>query len=130
MGASRQPAAADMNGLEFREIREKIGLLKRRRTYCIKLHAEDFEHFRPRFDQVMTELMQWRQRRGAKTGAVRFYATIHPWIAGRVKDYLKKLRRSSSHAYLAAIPLYIELTALDGELIESDMLEPEATDPR
>lgn len=128
MGSSSQPEACTTIGLETREIREKIGFLKRRLNYRITLHAENFEQFQPLFDQVTTELMDWRQKRGAKTGAVRFYATIHPWIAGRVKDYLKKLRGSSSHAYLARIPLYIELTAPDGELIESEMIEPDGTD--
>lgn len=125
MASSRQPAEPGGTGLETGEIREKLGVLKRRLTYRIELHAGDFEEFRPRFDQVMTELMEWRQKRGGKTGAVRFHATIHPWIAGRVKDYLKKLRRSSSHAFLAHIPVYIELTAPDGEPIESGILEPE-----
>ncbi len=130
MTSSRQPAESADTGLETGEVREKLGWFKRRLTYRIDLRAGDFEEFRPRFDQVMTELMEWRQKRGGKTGAVRFHATIHPWIAGRVKDYLKKLRRSSSHAFLAHIPLYIELTAPDGERIESGVLEPEESAER
>jgi|GEM_PF-4043634 len=130
MASSTQPANSSEGDLETGEVREKLGWFRRRLTYRIELHAEDFEQFRPRFDQVMTELMEWRQKRGRKTGAVRFHATIHPWIAGRVKDYLKQLRRSSSHAYLARIPLYIELTAPDGEPIESGILEPEESADR
>jgi serine/threonine-protein kinase PpkA len=125
MASPGQPTESAQTGLTTGETREKTGFLRRRRTYRIDLHAEDFEAFRPRFDQVMTELMEWRQKRGRKTGAVRFHGTIHPWIAGRVKDYLRKLRRSSSHDWLSQVPLYIELTAPDGEIISSEVLEPD-----
>jgi hypothetical protein len=99
MASPGQPTESAQTGLTTGETREKTGFLRRRRTYRIDLHAEDFEAFRPR--------------------------TIHPWIAGRVKDYLRKLRRSSSHDWLSQVPLYIELTAPDGEIISSEVLEPD-----
>jgi len=120
MSVSEHPSHDEQApGYHAHELKEKAGWFRRRLVWNVQLSADDFEEFQPRFERFMTEVLEWRRRRGSKTAGVRFHARIHPWITGRVKQYLRRLRASESHAFLRDIPFYLELTALDGEPIEA-----------
>ncbi len=60
----------------------------------------------------------WFQQRGARGKAVSMKATLHPWISGRVKQYLKELRKTEGLEFLARIPMAINLVGSDGDPIE------------
>lgn len=89
--------------------------------------VEEFPDFHPLYARLHEELLGWHERRGKRCVAVRIHATIHPWIAGRVRQYLRELRNSESHAFLQHLPMEIDLTALDGKPVERYTLEPGTT---
>lgn len=113
--------------LRTSEVKEKAGLWSRRLIYDIDLGAEDFEQFRDFYEQVTRELSEWGRQRGRKCGGVRFRATIHPWIAGRVREYIRKLRESDGHAFMQRVPVEVTLAGIDGESVDHYLLEPDKT---
>jgi serine/threonine protein kinase len=112
--------------LRTKEIKEKAGLLSSIYVYDIYVMADDFKQFQGHFETLSEELFNWGKSRGKKCGKVKFKATVHPWIAGRVKEYLKNLRKSDSHAYLKQIPIEVNLVGADGKPIEQYRIDPEA----
>lgn len=107
------------------ERKEKAGFLRRRRVYDIVINADDYTAFQSLFEQASEELLAWGRERGRKAGGVLFDLTIHPWIAGRVKEAIRSLRNSDSHVFLTRVPIDIRLTGSDGEPIESYRLTVE-----
>lgn len=110
--------------LRTRETKEKTGLLSSHYVFDIWFAAEDFAQFQPYFAQITSELYEWGRQRGSKCGRVQVKAVIHPWIAGRVKQYFDDLRRSESHGWMQRIPMQITLLAVDGKPIQRLMREP------
>lgn len=111
--------------LRTKEVKEKAGLLSSHLVFDIFLVADDFPQFQKFFEQITTELFEWGEKKGKKCGGVRFKATIHPWIAGRVKEYIRNLRASDSHAFMARVPVQVNLVGADGKPLEQYQLEPE-----
>lgn len=111
--------------LRTRELKEKAGLLSSHLIFDVFLVADDFAQFQKFFEQISQELFEWGQKKGKKCGGVRFKATIHPWIAGRVKEYIRKLRGSESHAFMARVPVTVNLVGADGKPLEKYVLDPE-----
>ncbi|MZR61590.1 protein kinase [Alcanivorax sp. DP30] len=93
--------------------------------YDVYLVADDFEQFQAHFPVLRSALLDWHTQRGARCKAVTIKATLHPWISGRVKEYLRDLRRSDGLEFLSRIPVSVNLVAADGEPIEKFVLEPE-----
>lgn len=93
--------------------------------YDIYLVADNFEQFQGHFPVLRSALLDWHQKRGKRCQAVAVKATLHPWISGRVKDYLKQLRRAEGLEFLAALPMAVNLVAADGEPIERREWPPE-----
>ena len=114
--------------LKTREERRRVWLLWSRFTYCIRFSAPEFEPFRQAYEQFREELLQWHRKRGKRCERVRVEADIHPWIAGRIRDYLRRLRSSESHAFLARIPIEVHLSGIDGKPVEQYTLEPSEAD--
>ena len=112
--------------LRTKEIKEKAGFMSSRFVFDVYAMAEDFPQFQKLFQPLTEELMNWGQTRGKKAGRVQFKATVHPWIAGRVKDYIKRLRQSESHSFMQRIPVQVSLVGADGKPIERYVLEPES----
>src|SRR5690606_23739865 len=99
------------------------GWLRRRYRLSVMLAAEDFEQFLPAYNALGDALCQWYARRGKRCGEVRVVADIHPWIAGRVREYLRDLRKRPEHAPLCRMPLHLLLRAGD-EVLEERTYEP------
>jgi len=93
--------------------------------YDVYLVADDFEQFQDHFPVLRSALMDWHSQRGSRCKAVTLKATLHPWISGRVKEYLRDLRRTEGLDFLSRIPMSINLVAADGEHIEKFVLQPE-----
>lgn len=111
--------------LRTREIKEKAGLLSSHLVFDVYVVADDFSQFQKFFEQITQELFEWGEKKGRKCGGVRFKATIHPWIAGRVKEYIRNLRKSDSHAFMARVPVTVNLVGADGNPLEQYTLQPE-----
>ncbi len=86
--------------------------------------VEEFPDFHELYAQLRDELLRWHEKRGKRCQAVRINATIHPWIAGRIRQYLRELRNSESHAFLQHLSVEIELSGLDGKPVDHYTLEP------
>ena len=110
--------------LRCKELKEKAGLLSSHYVFDIYLVADDFNQFQKQFEKITEQLHQWGEQRGRKCGRVQIKATIHPWIAGRVKEYVKRLRKADTHAFLQGIPIRINMLAADGQPIERSELAP------
>lgn len=93
--------------------------------YDVYLVADDFEQFQGHFPVLRSALLDWHTQRGNRCKAVTVKATLHPWISGRVKQYLRDLRRSDGLEFLSRIPVSVNLVAADGKPIEKLLLEPE-----
>ena len=93
--------------------------------YDIYLVADDFEQFQSHFPVLRSALLDWHQQRGSRCKAVTIKATLHPWISGRVKQYLRDLRRAEGLEFLGRIPILLNLVAADGEPIERLAWGPE-----
>ena len=114
--------------LRTKELKEKAGFMSSHYVFDIYAMADEFPQFQEHFDTITQELKQWGESRGKKAGCIRFKATVHPWIAGRVKDYIKRLRRADTHAFMMRIPIHVNLVGADGKPIEQLVLEPETQD--
>ncbi|WP_111656824.1 hypothetical protein [Isoalcanivorax indicus] len=101
------------------------GLLRRGRVLVITLEAEDIDAFKPRYEAFSRALEQWYGKRGKRCAGVRIHALIHPWIGGRVRDYVKRLREIPAHAALRHMPLTLILTGTDGAPVDGLELPPE-----
>jgi hypothetical protein len=108
-----------------KEDKERTGLLSSRYVFDAYVMADDFNQFQGHFQTISEALLQWHKARGKKCGQLKFKATIHPWIAGRVKEYISNLRRSESHAFLQRLPIDVNLVGADGKPIEQYRLEPD-----
>lgn len=93
--------------------------------YDVYLVADDFEQFQAHFPVLRSALLDWHSQRGPRCKAVTVKATLHPWISGRVKQYLRELHRTDGLEFLASIPMSINLVAADGEHIEKLELTPD-----
>ena len=103
---------------------EKTGpLLRRRYRLTAQFTCEDFEQFLPRYTALSDALVQWYATHGKRCGEVRVEAHIHPWIAGRVREYVRDLRKRPEHIPLRHLPLHIVLKADDG-VLEERLYEP------
>lgn len=103
---------------------EKTGTLLRRRYRLVACFGcEDFEQFLPRYNALSDALVQWYAKRDKRCGEVRVEACIHPWIAGRVREYVRDLRKRPEHAALQHLPLQLVLKAEDG-VLEERLYEP------
>ncbi len=93
--------------------------------YDVYLVADDFEQFQGHLPVLRSALLDWQAQRGKRCKAVTIKATLHPWIAGRVKESLRDLKRTDGLEFLARIPISVNLVAADGEPIEQLVMEPE-----
>lgn len=129
--AKPRHAESDISGIKLesrmrtREVKEKAGLLSSSYLFDIYVMADDFKQFQQHFEKLTEELFAWGQQRGKKCGRILFKATVHPWIAGRVKDYVRSLRKSDSHAFMQRIPITMNLVGADGKPIEQFRIDPE-----
>ena len=96
--------------------------------FLAELTAREFSEFQPLYEQLGEELLSWKAKRDKRCSRVCIHARIHPWIAGRVRDYLRKMRASDSHAFLRSIPLEVKLQGLDDKPVDDFILEPDAPD--
>ncbi len=128
-------AESDISGIKLesrmrtREVKEKAGLLSSSYLFDIYVMADEFPQFQKHFEKLTEELFAWGQQRGKKCGRIQFKATVHPWIAGRVKDYIRSLRKADTHAFMQRIPIAVNLVGADGKPIEQFRLDPEAPEP-
>lgn len=118
------PAVKLESRMRCKEVKEKTGLLSSRYLFDIYVMADDYPQYQGHFEKIASELRAWHQQRGKKAAAIRFKATIHPWIAGRVKESLKKLRQSDSHPWLSQVTIDVNLVGADGKPIEQYQLAP------
>lgn len=119
-------APPDRPFLESGEITRRAGLLARRRLYWVYIGVEDFDQFRNLYEKVALELHAWGSKQGKKYGGIRIHIVMHPWIEGRVREYIRKLRNSSSHAFMRGGVVEVQLTGIDGSEIAAYTLEPDA----
>lgn len=117
------PAIKLESRMRCKEVKEKAGLFSSHFLYDIYVMADDYPQYQGHFEKIAIELLDWYKQRGKKAAAIRFKATIHPWIAGRVKDSLKRLRKSDTHTWLNQIPIDVNLVGADGKPIEQYRLE-------
>jgi serine/threonine protein kinase len=111
--------------MRCKEIKEKAGLLSSVYVFDIYVMADDFNQFQEHFEKISQELFAWGKERGKKCGKVKFKATVHPWIAGRVKEYLRNIRKAETHEFLTRIPIEVNLVGADGQPIEQYQIEPD-----
>lgn len=93
--------------------------------YDVYLVADDFAQFQDHFPVLRSALLDWHQQRGSRCKSVTVKATLHPWISGRVKEYLRDLRKTDGLEFLCRLPIAVNLVGADGEPIEQFVLEPE-----
>jgi|GEM_PF-438430 len=124
-------AESELSGVKLesrmrtREVKEKAGLLSSAYLFDIYVMADEFPQFQKHFEKLTEELFAWGQQRGKKCARIQFKATVHPWIAGRVKDYIRSLRKADTHAFMQRIPIAVNLVGADGKPIEQFRIEPE-----
>jgi serine/threonine protein kinase len=111
--------------MRCKEIKEKAGLLSSVYVFDIYVMADDFHQFQGHFEKISQELFAWGKERGKKCGKVKLKATVHPWIAGRVKDYVRNLRKADTHEFLKRIPIEVNLVGADGKPIEQYRIDPD-----
>lgn len=111
--------------MRTKEIKEKAGLLSSVYVFDIYVMADDFNQFQGHFQKISEELFNWGKERGKKCGKVKLKATVHPWIAGRVKEYVRNLRKADTHEFLKRIPIEVNLVGADGKPIEQYQIEPD-----
>lgn len=127
-----RPSDSEVSGIKLesrlrtREVKEKAGLLSSQYLFDIYLMADDFKQFQGHFEKLTEELFSWGQQRGKKCGRIQFKATIHPWITGQVKTYIRNLRQADTHAFMQRLPIAVNLVGADGKPIEQYRIEPEA----
>lgn len=126
-------AESDNSGIKLesrmrtKEIKEKAGLLSSHYVFDVYIMADDFKQFQGHFEKLTEELFQWGKQRAKKCGRVQFKTTVHPWIAGRVKDYIRSLRKADTHEFMQRIPIAVNIIGADGKPIEMFKMEPEGT---
>lgn len=113
--------------MRTKEIKEKAGLLSSVYAFDIYVMADDFNQFQGHFQKISEELFNWGKERGKKCGKVKLKATVHPWIAGRVKEYVRNLRKADTHEFLKRIPIEVNLVGADGKPIEQYRIDPDPT---
>ena len=111
--------------MRTKEIKEKAGLLSSVYVFDIYVMADDFNQFQGHFQKISEELFNWGKERGKKCGKVKLKATVHPWIAGRVKEYVRNLRKADTHEFLKRVPIEVNLVGADGKPIEQYQIEPD-----
>ncbi len=112
--------------MRTRELKEKAGLMSSIYVFDIYVMADDFNQFQGHFQKISEELFNWGKERGKKCGKVKLKATVHPWIAGRVKEYVRNIRKADTHQFLQRIPIEVNLVGADGKPIEQYRIDPEA----
>lgn len=112
--------------MRTKELKEKAGLLSSVYVFDIYVMADDFHQFQGHFEKISQELFAWGKERGKKCGKVKLKATVHPWIAGRVKDYVRNLRKADTHEFLKRIPIEVNLVGADGQPIEQYRIDPDS----
>ena len=113
--------------MRTKEVKEKAGLLSSIYVFDIYVMADDFNQFQGHFEKISQELFAWGKERGKKCGKVKLKATVHPWIAGRVKEYVRNIRKADTHEFLKRIPIEVNLVGADGKPIEQYRIEPDPT---
>ena len=89
----------------FRERTVSVGLTGRRFALRAELAAEDFEQFQDHYTALTGRLVEWHRRRGRGARHLEIAAVVHPWIAGRVRDYLNKLRTDPRLTFVKRLPM-------------------------
>lgn len=112
--------------MRTKELKEKAGLMSSIYVFDIYVMADDFNQFQGHFEKISEELFNWGKERGKKCGKVKLKATVHPWIAGRVKEYVRNIRKADTHEFLKRIPIEVNLVGADGKPIEQYRIDPDA----
>jgi serine/threonine protein kinase len=112
--------------MRTKEVKEKAGMLSSIYVFDIYVMADDFNQFQGHFEKITEELFNWGKERGKKCGKVKLKATVHPWIAGRVKEYVRNIRKADTHEFLKRIPIEVNLVGADGKPIEQYRIDPDA----
>ena len=99
------------------------GFFTRKRMLVITFAAEDFDEFKPHYEAFSHALLAWYAKRGKRCDTVQIRATVHPWIAGRVKDYVRRLREIPAHAPLKHMAVNVMLDGSDGKPLEPLVLQ-------
>lgn len=81
------------------------GLTGRRFALRADFAAEDFEQFQEHYTALIGALGEWHRRRGRRARRLELDGVIHPWIAGRIKDYLTQLRHHQALSFLQRLPM-------------------------
>ncbi len=121
------PATALAPRLRLKEVPLGLSWRGKLYQYDVYLVADDFEQFQGHFPVLRSALLDWHSQRGSRCKGLSIKATLHPWISGRVKQYLRDLRRIEGLEFLNRIPISVNLVAADGEPIEQLLMEPEKT---
>ncbi len=129
--ARYRPREAGINGtlaprLRLKETKAGMSWRGNLYQYDIYLVADDFEQFQSHFPVLRSALQDWHRQRGSRCKGVTIKATLHPWISGRVKQYLKELRQSEGLEFLGGLPILLNLVAADGQPIERLAWEPDS----
>lgn len=111
--------------LRTQEQKTKTGLLSSHYVFDIYAVADDYPQFQKHAESLTEELKAWGEKRGKKAGALKVKVTVHPWIAGRVKDYFKQLRKADTHTFLKNIPIELTLVGADLKPIEKQLIAAE-----
>ena len=131
---TRRPEATALPTAEPRSVtpsikgkEEKIpgGWVRKRLLWRAFIAANDFQEFQPLYEELRNDLTQWHEKRRKQCAAIIIKASIHPWIAGRVTDYIKNLRKSETHAFMQDIPVELILMDGAGNMIEKYKMLPE-----
>ncbi|WP_199175764.1 serine/threonine-protein kinase [Alcanivorax sp. MD8A] len=112
------PSAALTPRLRLKESKEGFSWRGNLYRYDVYLVADDFEQFQSHFPVLKSALMDWHEQRGSRCQSLTIKATIHPWISGRVKEYLKGLRQLEGMTFLSRLPITLNLVGSDGQAIE------------
>jgi len=115
-------------GMKGKEEKIPGGWVRKRLLWRVFIAANDFQEFQPLYEELRQDLTQWHEKRRKQCAAIIIKATIHPWIAGRVADYIKNLRKSETHAFMQDIPVELILMDGAGNMIEKYRMLPEGNE--
>ena len=122
---SKQTVEPEKTETSLRVVESKLPRrwLRRRYRLDLEFHADDFAHFQRSYDQMATTLQTWRQKRNKACAEVFFRGTIHPWISGRVQEYLRNLFNDPRQAFLQQLLVKVELRDEKGREVDHYSLE-------
>lgn len=114
-----------MSEVECKEIALPRKWLQRRYGMEIRFTADEFPEFQTLFREIAEALSTWAEKRSKGCTCVIVNGTIHPWIAGRIREYLRNLRNADSHVFMRGLPVQVKLVDRHGTLIDRYEMSPD-----